>query len=404
MYHLGRKIREKLAGSNDPMDAPILDLTWDYPTETGIAEPKAEAVLAEVNGWDAKGRPLASYEQLNDDGSTACGCWIYCGVYADGVNQAARRKPAKEQNWLGPEWCWAWPANRRVIYNRASADPDGKPWSPRKALVWWDEEEAKWVGHDIPDFAASKSPHYRPPAGATAADALSGVDAFVMQADGKGWLYVPAGLIDGPLPTHYEPQDSPVQNPLYSQQRSPVRQVYARENNRYQPSGNEPGSDVYPYVVTTYRLTEHFTAGGMSRWTPYLAELMPEFFCEVSPELAAERGLENKGWATIVTARSAIEARVLVTERIVPITVAGRTLHQIGVPFHWGVNGMTSGDSANDLTSIALDPNVHIQEVKALAADIRPGRRPRGQGRMQLVREYQLRAGITAETGTEVRS
>jgi formate dehydrogenase major subunit len=404
MYHLGRRIREKLAGSSDPMDRPLLDLTWDYPTEPSIAEPKAEAVLAEINGWDAHGRPLASYEQLHDDGSTACGCWIYCGVYADGVNQAARRKPAKEQNWLGPEWCWAWPMNRRILYNRASADPDGKPWSPRKALVWWDEEEAKWVGHDIPDFGSSKSPHFRPPEGATAAEALSGIDAFVMQADGKGWLYVPAGLIDGPLPTHYEPQDSPVQNPLYHQQRNPVRQVYARENNRYQPSGDEPGSDVYPYVVTTHRLTEHFTAGGMSRWTPYLAELMPEFFCEVSPELAAERGLENGGWATIVTARSAIEARVLVTERIVPIEVAGRTLHQIGVPFHWGVNGLTTGDSANDLTAIALEPNVHIQEVKALAADIRPGRRPRGPDRMRLVREYHRRAGITAQTGMEVRS
>jgi len=404
MYHLGRKIREKLAGSTDPMDRPVLDLTWDYPTEGPIAEPNAEAVLAEINGWDADGSPLASYEQLNDDGSTACGCWIYCGVYADGINQAARRKPAKEQNWLGPEWCWAWPANRRILYNRASADPDGKPWSPGKALVWWDEERALWTGHDIADFTASKSPNYRPPEGATRAEALSGVDPFVMTADGKGWLYVPAGLVDGPLPAHYEPQESPVPNPLYHQQRNPMRQLFPGEHNRYHPSGDEPGADVFPCVVTTYRLTEHFTAGGMSRWSAYLSELQPEMFCEVSPELAEERGLVNKGWATIVTARSAIEARVLVTPRMVPLRVADRTVHQIALPFHWGHNGYTQGDSANDLTGITLDPNIHIQEVKALTADIRPGRRPTGPELTALVRSYQQRAGITDETGTGVRA
>jgi formate dehydrogenase major subunit len=215
---------------------------------------------------------------------------------------------------------------------------------------------------------------------------------------------VPTGLVDGPLPTHYEPQESPVANPLYKQQRSPVRKLYPHEQNRYHPSGDEPGADVYPYVVTTYRLTEHFTAGGMSRWSPYLSELQPEMFCEVSPALAAERRLEHGGWATIVTARNAIEARVLVTSRMVPLTVNGQTVHQIALPFHWGHNGYTTGDSANDLTSIALEPNVHIQEVKALTADIQPGRRPTGPGRADLVKVYHRRAGITADTGTEVRS
>jgi formate dehydrogenase major subunit len=403
-YHLGRKIREKLAGSADAADRPILDLTWDYPTMGETAEPDAEAVLAEINGWDARGRPLASYEQLNEDGSTACGCWIYCGVYADGVNQAARRKPSGEMDWIANEWGWAWPANRRILYNRASADPQGKPWSERKALVWWDEETAKWSGHDIADFSAAKSPFYRPPDDATGAEALSGIDPFVMQADGKAWLFVPAGLTDGPLPTHYEPQDSPFRNLLYSQQRNPVRQVkpFKHPANRLQPSGDQPGSEVFPYVATTYRLTEHHTAGAMSRWVPYLAELQPEMFCEVSPELGAERGLEHGGWATIVTARGAIEARVLVTERMTPLTVAGRRLHQVGIPYHWGQNGFTQGDSANDLTNVSLDPNSHIQEVKAFACDIRPGRRPRGPARAELVLEYQRRAGITEETGTEL--
>ena len=133
----------------------MLDLTWDYPTEGSQDEPSADAVLAEVNGWDADGKPLSSYTQLKSDGSTTCGCWIYCGARADGVNQTARRKPGREQSWVAPEWGWAWQANRRILYNRASADPDGKPWSERKAYVWWDEEQGKWTGHDNPDFVAA---------------------------------------------------------------------------------------------------------------------------------------------------------------------------------------------------------------------------------------------------------
>jgi formate dehydrogenase major subunit len=404
MFHLGRLIREKLARSTAEMNRPILDLTWDYPTEGEIAEPDAEAVLAEINGCDGDGKPLSSYQQLKDDGSTSCGCWIYCGVYADGVNQAARRKPGGQQNWVAAEWGWAWPANRRILYNRASADPDGKPWSERKALVWWDPAQEQWIGHDIPDFSPDKAPSYRPADDATGPDGLSGVDPFIMQADGKAWLFAPAGLVDGPLPAHYEPQESPFDNPLYGQQHNPVRQVevFAHSANRLQPSGSEPGAEVFPYVATTYRLTEHHTAGGMSRWLPYLAELQPEFFCEVSPELAVERGLEHRGWATIITARSAVEARVLVTDRMMPLTVQGRRLHQVGLPYHWGGNGLSPGDSVNDLIGLSLDPNVHIQEDKAFACDIRPGRRPRGQARLDLVRDYQRRAGITGQTGVEV--
>ncbi len=401
-YHLGRRIRAKLAGSADEIDRPVLDLTWDYPTKGPLAEPDADAVLAEVNGWDSGGRPLSSYTQLADDGSTSCGCWIYCGVRADGVNQAARRKPGNQQSWVAPEWGWAWPANRRVLYNRASADPAGRPWSKRKELVWWDEENGKWAGHDVPDFVGDRPPSYRPPEGATGVDAISGVDPFIMQADGKAWLFAPAGLVDGPLPVHYEPQESPVPNLLYGQQHNPVRELIRHKENRFQPSGDEPGSEVFPYVTTTYRLTEHHTAGGMSRHLPYLSELQPEFFCEVSPELAVERGLKHLGWATIVTARNAIEARVLVTERMRPLTVQGRRLHQVGLPWHWGPEGYTTGDAANELSHLSLDPNVHIQEVKALACDVRPGRRPRGPALRELVLRYRQRAGITDQTGTEV--
>jgi formate dehydrogenase major subunit len=199
-----------------------------------------------------------------------------------------------------------------------------------------------------------------------------------MQADGRGWLFVPSGLVDGPLPTHYEPHESPNRNALYGQQANPARQVFERGGNRSQPSDGAPGADRYPYVVTTYRLTEHHTAGGMSRFVPYLSELQPEMFCEVSTALAAERGLEHGGWATIATERAAIEARVLVTNRMQPLRVQGRQVHQVGLPYHWGSRGLARGDSANDLFPIVLDPNVHIQEVKAATCDIRPGRAPRG--------------------------
>jgi formate dehydrogenase major subunit len=168
--------------------------------------------------------------------------------------------------------------------------------------------------------------------------------------------------------------------------------------NRINPSQSE----VYPYVFLTYRLTEHHTAGGMSRTLPYLSELQPEFFCEVSPALARERGLEHMGWATLVSARTAIEARVMVTERMTPLTVQGGTVHQIGLPYHWGPNGYSTGDSANELAAIALDPNVHIQEVKAFTGDIRPGRRPRGPAATALVDDYIRRAGITPDTGMGV--
>ncbi|HWF54560.1 MAG TPA: formate dehydrogenase [Solirubrobacteraceae bacterium] len=399
VYHLGRLIRERLAGSAEDRDRPVLDLTWDYPTEGERDEPLADAVLAEISGWNVDGELLPAYTELKDDGSTSCGCWIYCGAYAGGINQTARRKPAREQNWTCPDWAWAWPANRRILYNRASADPQGRPWSERKALVWWDEERQKWVGHDTPDFEADKPPSYRPPDGAKGPAAIAGDDPFIMQADGRGWLFAPAGLADGPLPTHYEAQDSPVRNRLHRQQRSPARQVYEHEDNRYHPDPETPGANLYPFVVTTYRLTEHFTAGGMSRWVPYLAELQPEFFCEVSPELAAERSLQHGDWATLISARGAVEARVMVTDRMTPLHVDDRIIHTIGLPYHWGPNGYARGDSMNELSSMSLDPSSHIQEVKALTVDIQPGRRPRGPARQELVEEHRARAGITAETG-----
>ena len=371
-YHIGRLIRSKLAASTDPRDQLLRSLTWDYPTDGPSAEPSAEAVLAEINGRDAEGRPLSSFTQLREDGTTACGCWIYCGSYAGAINQTARRRPGAEQTWVAPEWGWAWPANRRLLYNRASADPAGQPWSERKRYVWWDESAGRWAGEDVPDFRLDMAPGYRPPPEAVAELALRGDEPFVMQPDGRGWLFAPSGLRDGPLPAHYEPEESPVENPLYEVTASPTAQRYDRPANRRNQVG--PG---FPYVLTTYRLTEHHTAGGMSRFLPFLSELQPEMFCEVSPELAVERGLVNGGWAVITSARSTIEARVLVTDRVRPVRLGSRLVHQVGLPYHWGGRGLSRGDSANDLLSIVLDPNVHIQECKAATCDIRPGRRGR---------------------------
>ena len=387
-YHLGLRIRERLAESTESRDRPVQQLRWELPIDGPYAEPSAAAVLREINGVDAEGRALTSFTELQADGSTACGCWIYCGVYAGDENRAARRTPHWEQSRVPLEWAWSWPSNRRILYNRASADPAGKPWSERKRYVWWDEEQGRWTGHDVPDFEEGKPPDYVPPEGARAEDAIRGDRPFVLQVDGSGWLFAPSGLTDGPFPTHYEPHESPVENALYGQRSNPVRQLFRRRENPYEPTPGQPGSDAYPYVVTTHRLTEHHTAGGMSRTLGYLSELQPELHCEVSPELARERGLEHGGWATIVTPRSAIEARVMVTDRLGTLQVGGRPIHQIGLPYHWGSRGLTTGDAANDLFPLALDPNVHIQEVKAAACDIRPGRRPRGAALRALVDSY----------------
>jgi formate dehydrogenase major subunit len=393
-YHLFRRIRDKVAGSTDERDAPLRALTWDYPTQGPQDEPDAETVLQEINGRHADGTFVTKYQELKADGTTTCGSWIHAGIYADGVNQAARRRPHTEQNWIAPEWGWAWPSNRRILYNRASAKPDGTPWSERKKYVWWDPDEGRWTSlGDDPDFVPDREPDYEPPDDATGMDAIRGHTPFILHPDGLGWLYAPTGLVDGPLPTHYEPHESPIDNPMYGIDASPTRQRLADDTNPYQPSGTAPGAAVFPYVLTTYRLTEHHTAGGMSRTVAYLSELQPELFVEVSPELAAERRLEHRGWATIVTARSAVEARVMVTDRLTPLTVDGRVVHQVGLPYHWGRKGLTTGDAANELLSQVLDLNTHIAEYKTATCDVRPGRRPRGAELTRFVDGYRRRSG-----------
>lgn len=368
VHQLAGRLKALYADEKGSAAEQIQTLTWDYPEdETG--EPDVEAVTREINGytWPEKVQ-LHSFTQLRDDGSTACGCWIYCGVYPEaGVNLAKARR-ADEYTSLG--WGFAWPANRRMLYNRASAAPDGRPWSERKKYIWWDEELGCWTGYDVPDFPLTKAPDTPADWAAGGMAAHSGRDPFIMLPDGKGWLFVPNGLEDGPLPTHYEPAESPVKNPLYPQQVNPVADFWRRPDNPY----HEIGDPEYPYVLTTYRLTEHHTAGGMTRTLPWLAELQPALFVELDPELAGKKGIANGDWVIISTARGEIEAQALVTTRLKPLQVYGRTVHQVGLPWHWGWEGLSRGDVVNDLSAIVADPNVSIHEGKVFTCDIRRGR------------------------------
>jgi len=375
IYHLGRRLKELYADSKAPRDRAIQALTWDYPLRGPRQEPDAEAVLREINGYTVADRKqIDSFQKLKDDGSTACGGWMYCGVYpAEGVNKSRSRIPDKPG---GPgshaDWAFAWPANRRTLYNRASADPEGRPWSERKKMIWWDEAKGEWTGTDVPDFTKDLRPDYRPdwskhPKGM---EALGGADPFIMEADGRCMLFVPSGLKDGPLPTHYEPIESPVRNPLYGRQMNPAAHLWQRPGNEL----HAPEDPNYPYILTTYRLTELHCGGIISRVAPHTAELQPEAFVEIPPELARVLGIRHLDWTVLSTLRGAIEVRALVTERIRPFTVAGRTVYQVGMPWVFGWEGYARGDVANVLLAITGDANTSIHSTKAITCNLRPGR------------------------------
>jgi len=397
MHQLAVRLIAKAKQSSDPLDEPLRALDWWYP-EDEHGEPHMESVLAEINGWytnpaagvgdpggndglvfglDREGKPhhgpqVDGFAKLKADGSTACGGWIYSGVLGpDKINKANTRNA---KNYLGHGWGFVWPSDRRIIYNRASAKPTGEPWSERKKLVWWEQGQRKWTGIDVPDFVPDKSPEYRPTGNESGLAGIPGDAPFILHEDGLGWLYVASGLQDGPIPTHYEPLESPVHNALYSRDTNPAVHWFTRQENRFAP----PGDPRFPFVLTTYRLTEHHTAGGMSRFLSHLAELQPELFAEMSPELAVELKIGNGDHISIVSLRGAIEARALVSRRIRPLHLNGKTVHQIAMPFHFGSAGPVKGGATNDLVPISGEPNVTIMEAKALTCNIVPGRLPRG--------------------------
>ena len=379
IHQLARRLQARARESGDPRDEPLRALDWWYP-ENAHGEPDMENVLAEINGWrvapeksgDHHGEQVGGFAELHDDGSTASGCWIYSGVLGPDKINKARGRAARGRYAHG--WGYAWPADRRILYNRASARPDGQPWSEAKKLVWWDPAAKKWGGLDVPDFPDDKPPDYRAPEGALGLDAIDGDAPFILHEDGLGWIYVPKGLQDGPLPTHFEPMESPLRNGLYPRETNPPLKWFTRPDNRFAA----PGDPRFPYVLTTYRLTEHHTAGGMSRFLSHLAELQPESFAEISPELAAELKIANADWIIVATMRGAVEARALVSRRIRPLRLGEKTVHQVAMPFHWGTAGPVRGDAVNDLIALAGEPNVTIHEGKALLCTVLPGRLPRG--------------------------
>jgi formate dehydrogenase major subunit len=387
-YHLGRRLKKLYEGSSEARDQGLLNLTWDYdpdPEEVEAwqikDEPSALKIMREINGY-MTGKPeehLPNFGALKDDGSTTCASWIYSGVYPkpgmENLKAASRVPDGGGGGSANLDWGFSWPANRRIIYNRASARPDGTPWSEEKKWVYWDPDKVNpatdkpgmWTGADVPDFAVGKAPDAKPDPDGIGLEAHSGTDAFIMKADGKGWLFAPAGLVDGPLPTHYEPVESPAPNVLYpDQQNSPVYK-------RWDVDGNpraEPEDPAYPYVLSTYRLTEHHLSGVMSRWNPWLAELQPELFVEISPELAGEKGIANTEVVRVITPRAEITAKALVTRRMRPMTVAGKTIHHVGLPWHWGYQGLVTGSVTNDLSLMVGDPNVTIHESKTFVCNV----------------------------------
>jgi formate dehydrogenase major subunit len=400
--HLGLKLKEMYKDSQEKRDAPIQALVWDYidPEENKnsriTGEPSARLVLKEINGYRVEkgkslkeSRPLPTFGDLKDDGTTACGAWIYTGVFAPtekeplGHNHAANRSG---DDWVALGWGFSWPANRRLMYNRCAADPDGEPWAKEARLareyalaggpahrgyVYWDADRERWVGLDVPDFVLTKAPDTPADPKGVGVACHDGASPFIMKGDGKGWLFAPSGLVDGPLPTHYEPYESPVVNAVYpKQQRNPVALNWRVPGNPLAPVG----SPDYPHVLSTYRLTEHHLSGVMSRWLPWLAELMPELFCEISPEHAAEVGVANTDWVVIATPRGEVRARALVTRRIRPFRLGGgKVVHHVGLPWHWGYKGLTTGDVVNNLSALVGDPNVSIHEAKVFVCQVRKG-------------------------------
>ena len=363
--------------------------TWDYPVDEH-GDPSAEAVLQEINGFhltgDKAGQPLSSLhrdEGRRLDRPAAAGSTP--ASTPTGSTRPPGASPGREQSWVAPEWGWAWPTNRRILYNRASADPEGKPWSERKAYVWWDEEQRQVDRPRRPGLRGRQAARRTGPSRAPAARRArrrrpvhhaGRRQGLALRAD-RAARRAAADALRAAGVAGAQPALPPAGQP------DPAG-VPAQGQPTRTPRGDEPGAEVFPYVFTTYRLTEHHTAGGMSRWLPYLSELQPEFFCEVSPELAARaRAGATAAGRRSSRARTAIEARVLVTERMSPLTVGGRHDPPGRAALPLGGRRRRRSSPATRPTTCSgstLDPNVHIQESKVASCDIRPGRRPDGPG------------------------
>ena len=358
------KVRDLYKKDGGKFPDPILKLTWGY---TNPQSPSLAEVLKEINGKtfvDAEdpatktqlkaGQQLPGFAWLKDDGTTACGNWIYCGAYTEAGNMTMRRDPGDPSGMgIHQNWGWSWPANRRVLYNRASCDVSGKPWDASRRQVWWSEATGKWVGNDVPDFKADSKP----------ADHMG---PFIMNPEGVGRLFAPlAAFADGPFPTFYEPVESPVAtNLIHPQQRNnPLAKLYQSRDDRY----GSP-KEGYNIICTTYRLTEHY-----HYWTknnPMNVQLVPEPFVEIPAELANDMGLRGGEKVKVSSARGEYIARAMVTKRIRPMMIDGKKTYQIGIPIHWGYRGIaedegrTARTPTNVLSAAVIDPNAYTPEFK----------------------------------------
>ncbi len=340
-----KAVRELYEEEGGAFPEAIIHMNWDYGEELDF-----ERVALEINGYEVDtGNQLSSFGELEDDGSTACGNWVYVGYYIDPDNPHCKRRTTETEGiGLHPEFSFSWPANRRIVYNRASCDPEGNPWNPDLALVEWDGND--WVTHDVPDFNATVPPE----------DTRN--NPFIMLGEGQA-RYFASGLADGPFPEHYEPWESPVQNAMGNVQFNPVSTIWY-------PDDRGDAAD-FPYVCTSYRMTEHYQGGGMTRNMPWLNETMPEMFVEISPSLAAEIGVENGDEVEVSSHRNSIVCKVAVTPRIKPMSINGEEKEIVGMFFHWGFMGLSTGPSANDLSPSIGDANTTIPEYKAFLCNIR---------------------------------
>src|SRR5271157_1833017 len=342
---------------------PIVNLHWPYNDPN---DPTSDELAKEINGYVVedvtdpndptkvvlqKGKQVVNFSVLRDDGKTASGCWIYSGCFNEQGNNMARRDTS-DPDGVGvyPKWSFSWPLNRRVLYNRASCDLSGKPWDPSRKLIEWDG--AKWTGYDVPDIAPTAKPDV--------------VGPFIMNAEGTARLFTRGLMRDGPFPAHYEPFESPIANPLAPKVRgNPAARVFKDDLAQFGEA------DKFPYAATSYRLTEHFHF-----WTKHVwvnAVLQPEFFVEISEQLAKEKGIANGGWVRVWSKRNSIRAKALVTKRITPLQCNGKTVHVVGIPLHWGFTGAAKkGFGPNSLTPFVGDADIETPEYKAFLVDIEP--------------------------------
>jgi len=333
------RLRSLYGADGGPNYQAITGLSWGYQSVADVAR--------EINGSGiSSGRQLEASESLKDDGTTSCGNRLYCGSFTEGGNMAARRDkdPGGFMINLYPRWGWSWPDNKRILYNRASVDLAGQPWDSRRSVIQWNSFTKEWKG-DVPD--GDRPPDSYP---------------FVMLPEGRGLLF--AGLDDGPLPEHYEPWESPVANQFSGTQSNPILKVWS---DSYNPQGD---ASQYPVVATTFRVGEHWGSGQMTRNIPWLLEMTPEAYLEMSQELASSKGIQNGDMVSVRSARGQIRMRALVTRRLKPLAIAGKTVHHIALTYHWGYMGLSTGDSANILTPSVGDASSAVPEFKAFLCDV----------------------------------